>query len=116
MRLNSVYSHVGTSSTRTAPRVRGKRSVDLLLGLEHRNTPACAGKTVRRRTCLSCAGVHPRVCGEDLFSAVRSTTYGGTPPRVRGRLRDAFRPTDLRRNTPACAGKTLPPAPQRCSP
>ena len=50
---------------------------------------------------------HPRVCGENDSYELRSVSYKGSPPRVRGKLKSC-RPSVCRpRITPACAGKTL---------
>ena len=46
------------------------------------------------------------MCGENPETAVCSPGSGGSPPRVRGKLRKIWLRPCLRRITPACAGKT----------
>ena len=68
--------------------------------------PACAGSTryaVRFRTS---AGDHPRMCGEHRGCAVRSSSWKGSSPHVRGAQdRRASRPARPG-IIPACAGST----------
>ena len=69
-------------------------------------TPAYAGK---RRVVLDYNAVrwdHPRVCGEKCWSCEHLRGRGGSPPRMRGkvRLRQGFHLCDG--ITPACAGKS----------
>ena len=68
-------------------------------------TPACAGK---RASCsiLSCSHRdHPRVCGEkERWPAIRTASLG-SPPRVRGKVKNATGIDAFSGITPACAGK-----------
>ena len=66
------------------PRVRGEDAMTEQLRFRHGITPACAGRSQRRR--LSGRGVsdHPRVCGEKHFALVCRKSESGSPPRVRG--------------------------------
>ena len=70
-----------------------------------RITPACAGK---RASCsiLSCSHRdHPRVCGEkERWPAIRTASLG-SPPRVRGKVKNATGIDAFSGITPACAGK-----------
>ena len=50
---------------------------------------------------------HPRACGENGKSFFKALLEGGSPPRVRGKLRHEWRILVRRGITPACAGKTL---------
>ena len=70
------------------------------------NTPAYAGKTQSAYGCTCPDRKHPRVCGEDKMALSSSESHSETPPRMRGRPRQAC-PLDLDTgNTPAYAGKT----------
>ena len=71
----------------TPPLARGRLNAKLLTKTDFRNTPACAGKTEKRRH---------RV-GDDRE----------TPPLARGRLGGVALDDQVFRNTPACAGKTI---------
>ena len=91
------------------PRVRGKRT-----GVEHYAfnagiTPACAGKTHGKNPRAVRIRDHPRVCGENLSCADNATSEKGSPPRVRGKLRERVKRVFDDRITPACAGKTRCP-------
>ena len=70
-------------------------------------TPACAGKSVAVRSRVAPAWDHPRVCGEKKSNTGGKFRAGGSPPRVRGKVRFGPAlpaPTGI---TPACAGKRL---------
>ena len=71
------------------------------------NTPAHAGKTLRRPTGHQAGKKHPRACGEDLPCDQIVEKSRETPPRMRGRLARLFAIWILARNTPAHAGKTI---------
>ena len=94
------------------PRVRGKLSCLERAAVEDGITPACAGKTTTRRWGITSSRDHPRVCGENNHVSLLGNIFGGSPPRVRGKLVVV----DMHRKrlgiTPACAGKTCP---LRCS-
>ena len=79
-----------------------------------RITPACAGKSKWHYSKSSCAGDHPRVCGEK--STQESFTEGseGSPPRVRGKGPGCVRADRYQRITPACAGKSIRLRPSVC--
>ena len=94
----------------TPPRARGRLrqhpSARFALG----NTPACAGTTSCQWSSPPPTGEHPRVRGDDSILSLRLCASIGTPPRARGRLRQAVPPPVPGRNTPACAGTTEPRA------
>ena len=71
-----------------------------------RITPACAGKTFPGAGCGFRPRDHPRVCGENNPMYGRHHSAKGSPPRVRGKLRDEYQDKYPERITPACAGKT----------
>ena len=89
------------------PRVRGKvhaKDEDLQ---RQRITPACAGKREHPAHNRTCAGDHPRVCGEKDVEKVKEDYSRGSPPRVRGKARAPGFSSGKPRITPACAGKSL---------
>ena len=69
-------------------------------------TPAHAGKTKSQSHLIPSTRDHPRVCGENDRQRVPRNRQRGSPPRVRGKRRDASSCGEFRRITPACAGKT----------
>ena len=69
-------------------------------------TPAYAGKTTRRPHAPTTSPAHPRVCGEDATRGRHARLSEGSPPRMRGRLRDQGDFDVGDRLTPAYAGKT----------
>ena len=87
--------------------MRGKASprpkVEPLRGI----TPAYAGKSAGMHAGMAAVGDHPRVCGEKLFIGFLPTFHPGSPPRVRGKAKNATLGGGKRGITPACAGKSL---------
>ena len=74
-------------------------------------TPACAGKRPSTAPRHRVQWDHPRVCGEKLWTGLRSPTDLGSPPRVRGKvIWQLLAPTNGG-ITPACAGKSIRSAP-----
>ena len=69
--------------------------------------PACAGKTHMFDSVNKALEAHPRVCGENENSFAFLIYAGGSSPRVRGKLGEAFIPVLTKGLIPACAGKTL---------
>ena len=95
-------------TTGTPPRARGSRGGGLRLPPDGGNTPACAGITARAARTTAHTAEHPRVRGDHIAAVTIPDMTIGTPPRARG-SRSARRATGQRpRNTPACAGITLP--------
>ena len=88
------------------PQVRGKPLRSQVRYLTHRITPAGAGKTAYCSCFLARCWDHPRRCGENLPKSSRKVLYKGSPPQVRGKLRDCHRTRPQERITPAGAGKT----------
>ena len=70
------------------PRVRGKAAFERRFPVGHGITPARAGKRSEEVTDLYLYEDHPRACGEK--SSFHSTAAAGvgSPPRVRGKVRD----------------------------
>ena len=101
----------------SSPRVRGKLTMTMIIGIAFRIIPACAGQT---RTCstLGCATAdHPRVCGANLNMVSNSSQVRGSSPRVRGKPIPASHAHPRLRIIPACAGQTARrrPAPTKTS-
>ena len=67
------------------PRVRERPLGNNLSSTYDRITPACAGKTLRRRVSNLRFGDHPRVCGKDTGPLALLGCLRGSPPRVRER-------------------------------
>ena len=68
----------------SSPRVRGTRAQRLVLVVDCRFIPACAGNSSDRRHPAQRQPVHPRVCGELANNAVVDARVAGSSPRVRG--------------------------------
>ena len=83
-------------------KVKGGRRGRRNLGI----TPACAGKSPRRRLRPYQRSDHPRLCGEKRPVPEVPALQEGSPPPVRGKARGQCYFADLRRITPACAGKS----------
>jgi hypothetical protein len=103
---NSSQS-VATSTTGTAPRVRGRRSWTRLRRRDDRNSPACAGTTHTAGRTGTPSTEQPRVCGDDPVVRCADGTEYGTAPRVRGRRGVHLQRRAKAGNSPACAGTTL---------
>ena len=89
------------------PRVRGKVTKKIFIGLGRRITPACAGKSVTKIARPEVCKDHPRVCGEKPIRFGCLVWGGGSPPRVRGKVLAVLPLVNELRITPACAGKRL---------
>ena len=73
---------------------------------EKRITPACAGN---RKTPFGLPLLlqdHPRVCGEQRLTILFLVNVGGSPPRVRGTVKDPLLNAMGVGITPACAGNS----------
>ena len=85
--------------------MRGKASprpkVEPLRGI----TPAYAGKSAGMHAGMAAVGDHPRVCGEKLFIGFLPTFHPGSPPRVRGKAKNATLGGGKRGITPRVRGK-----------
>ncbi len=97
--LLHVKSHCGSS-----PRVRGTDSLKNRRSLNNRFIPACAGNSWFDKYHSDVYPVHPRVCGEQLWTSIWISLSDGSSPRVRGtEYRFRFRHGE-QRFIPACAG------------
>ena len=90
-----------------SPRVRGTLTSSSAVNTRARSIPACAGNTMPRRCRKKHRPVHPRVCGEHLFSPSAWSDKNGPSPRVRGTPVVALSFAVIGRSIPACAGNTL---------
>ena len=87
------------------PRMRGKVKTPQK-GLQGpRITPAYAGKRPLASLTTSTAKDHPRVCGEKASLMLASDAELGSPPRMRGKVREIKTGKSRRGITPAYAGK-----------
>ena len=101
------FSKSPASSRRgSPPRVRGKGGIGIYSTFTHGITPACAGKSCSGCCSCSCAGDHPRVCGEKSKEVAEYASKAGSPPRVRGKEHRQRQTVWKDGITPACAGKS----------
>ena len=87
------------------PRVRGKVQCKYWRAPSDGITPACAGKRKQRQNREESKKDHPRVCGEKSPEGGGLNLILGSPPRVRGKARQAVYKDIKHGITPACAGK-----------
>ena len=90
----------------TSPRARGKLPRHPRRTRTPGNIPACAGKTLIAPMEGGKIWEHPRVRGENTSGNKFFARALGTSPRARGKPSRGARFTYIRRNIPACAGKT----------
>ena len=100
----------------SSPRVRGKLGLTKNDEAPERLIPACAGKTPYCPFNDRRARAHPRVCGENEPAIPQARKLAGSSPRVRGKLTLSLQAKHNTGLIPACAGKTLSPAPWLASP
>ena len=90
----------------SSPRVRGTPGTRYPLRHHAGIIPACAGNTVGGRVHVTCAGDHPRVCGEHTSMTPSRASRMGSSPRVRGTRDKLVRFVPELGIIPACAGNT----------
>ena len=90
----------------SSPRVRRKRVMCGSIFCPNGLIPACAGKTLSRRTAQRASSAHPRMCGENQGLTWQQLPTAGSSPHVRGKPRDGTRVDHLGGLIPACTGKT----------
>ena len=86
--------------------MRGKEAGRLRRGQRQGITPAYAGKRSWPTSTRTAARDHPRVCGEKAFVAVCCHLVKGSPPRMRGKVKEFACKDGSPRITPAYAGKS----------
>ena len=107
MRGDDFYVFVHSYSFQgSPPHARGRHQPSRQRRGERRITPACAGKTILVEHPYQGIGDHPRMRGEDHSATAEDNTQEGSPPHARGRRFLSFVTINVRRITPACAGKT----------
>ena len=89
------------------PRMRGKGFCGIKTHRHTGITPAYAGKRERNQLSRIKSWDHPRVCGEKHTLAIASGLTTGSPPRMRGKGKNANRTERAARITPAYAGKSI---------
>ena len=96
-----LWSYLGSP-----PHVRGKALCLPCLLPKHRITPACAGKSTKLRNAIRSKWDHPRMCGEKSAASTCPICARGSPPHVRGKVKENQTLWYEDRITPACAGKS----------
>ena len=99
-------AHVGPRRKGSPPRARGEGHTHIIVAIEPRITPACAGRSPAAPYAPPLIGDHPRVRGEKGNMPQTQMIQQGSPPRARGEEDVAT----VRKNrigiTPACAGRS----------
>ena len=90
------------------PPMRGKAHCLRAGRLEHRITPAYAGKRIAHNLGVSYSTDHPRLCGEKGGFAFVLYPSKGSPPPMRGKVNPDEAHRNMERITPAYAGKSNP--------
>ena len=94
------------STIGSPPQVRGKPKYQELTTTMTGITPAGAGKTIKDLQNKTTRWDHPRRCGENYEYHLYRAFRKGSPPQVRGKLKDVIiEPVEIG-ITPAGAGKT----------
>ena len=89
------------------PRMRGKETDSRRQCCSAGITPAYAGKSIVHLPFVLRVGDHPRVCGEKGRTGALDVVQRGSPPRMRGKVRELLFSFHCARITPAYAGKRL---------
>ena len=86
--------------------MREKLNANSTDAVDYGIAPACAGKTMLIPILFQRVWDHPRVCGKNTIRELQKEAAEGSPPRVREKLQRQMNAGEIRRITPACAGKT----------
>ena len=78
MKLMAI--HIGSP-----PPMRGKVYKNIVCNLDHRITPAYAGKSRCHKKEARGSRDHPRLCGEKVTSSISPLVLKGSPPPMRGK-------------------------------
>ena len=96
------------SPLRSPPRMRGKGAGDIGVHGGLGITPACTGKSEKQVPFLPPYQDHPRVCGEKARAVDEKAPAGGSPPRVRGKVKQCCGLPGLQGSPPRMRGKANP--------
>ena len=88
------------------PACAGKTSMGCQSGRNARDHPRVCGKNQKMYNVQVKLQDHPRVCGKNIVNISFVQLILGSPPRVREKQNIQNNTSDVRRITPACAGKT----------
>ena len=88
------------------PRMRGKEQFETGFCSSAGITPAYAGKSETPRRLIAHFRDHPRVCGEKAAELIGKRYGMGSPPRMRGKVKNTWVMKRPSRITPAYAGKS----------
>ena len=102
-----VRQHPASDGLGSPPLARGVLKRFLKFSSPDRITPACAGSTYIPAAGLCRYRDHPRLRGEYLLSAPRTTSMIGSPPLARGVRFVRLWDSNGQGITPACAGSTV---------
>ena len=100
----TAFSDGWASNAGSPPHMRGTVQPLRFYQLVRRITPAHAGNSDPGVPISVPFGDHPRTCGEQPLHSSYQTTGLGSPPHMRGTVRDLLNSTEDRRITPAHAG------------
>ncbi len=98
----SLFGQCGSS-----PRLRGTGSLSRPFFSSSRFIPAPAGNGRRLSSCRCLNTVHPRACGERVFSSSHRRCSAGSSPRLRGTDRKDYYTENHGRFIPAPAGNGI---------
>ena len=88
-----------------SPRVRGNRLAVRQTSLPRGSIPACAGEAMTGTMAALTPWVYPRVCGGSWSSPATCVSGAGLSPRVRGKRQGTAGKAGRPRSVPACAGE-----------
>ena len=104
---NSARSHRSLTRTGPPPLARGEQQEGPPPDPGGRTTPARAGRTLSPSCWGAATTDHPRSRGENACGVAHSCAHAGPPPLARGELKEKLKPIEVRRTTPARAGRTV---------
>ena len=87
------------------PPMRGKAKAHIDKKVDSGITPAYAGKSIGSAPAIRALWDHPRLCGEKSEASSFSASLLGSPPPMRGKVKDFFGVHSPSGITPAYAGK-----------
>ena len=102
----TLHIRVPTSAKGSPPPMRGKELQDAAEAAGCGITPAHAGKSLRDYFSSLARRDHPRPCGEKRLDMRAPVAIMGSPPPMRGKVKDVCAGLCRARITPAHAGKS----------